>query len=126
MTPKHGNHSGNSFVTQTGPEYCTFILPFFSLCIIQLSKNIFFQFNLSVPTQSVLCTVFTVLAGQGDVIEVIHPHCLTSFQQRFTSFRIMAVVLLVSAEIKRELNLMSLFACKRKDHRYPVIVLHNS
>jgi hypothetical protein len=77
--------------------FCCFTLFLFN--VIHFSGT-FFQLSFSVQTQSVLCTVFNVLARQDKLKRVsIHTVC-PCFSRGSTSFGTMALVLLMSAVIK--------------------------
>jgi hypothetical protein len=73
-----------------------------------------------------LCTVFNILARQGELQKLSIHTVWPCFNRSSTSFRTMAVVFLVSATIKGEVSFVSLPAYIRLNHKYPVIASHSS
>jgi hypothetical protein len=97
MTVILGNCSNDfmslHFITEKGPECSAVVSSFFCFHFETFLLQL-------VYSQSVMCTVFSVLARQGEIWRLSIYTIWTCFSRGCTSFRTMAVVLLMPAVIK--------------------------
>jgi hypothetical protein len=107
-------------VTETGPEFCAIISPFF-LSFVSFTFFEHFFSSVSVFRQSVLCTVFNILARQDELWKLSIHTIRPCFNRGSTSFRTVGV----SCD-QGESSSVSLPAYTRKDQMYPVIASHSS
>jgi hypothetical protein len=70
--------------------------------------------------------IFSVMARDSELQKLFIHTVWPCLGRGSTSFRTIAVVLLVSAVIKRESMFVSLPVYARKDHNYPMLASHSS
>jgi hypothetical protein len=112
-------------VTETGPERCAIISPFFSVLYVSLFLGTFFSSAL-VCRHSPSCVQSSIFW-----LDRVSYRNYPTTQSGSVSMEVPPVseqclVLLVSAVIKGESSFVSLPAYTRKDYKYPVVASHSS